>query len=192
MTDLRIVGLDLSLTATGVADPDGARTIKIPLPPKATDAQRVERLHKLTCAIDVATRNADVVVLEGYGYGSVRTSDGNGRSLNTSHAHSLGELGGVVKVCLYQRGIPFAIVPPTVMKLFATGRGNASKEDVLIAAVKRSWQVRNNNEADARWLQAMGDVQYGTADRIVLPTKNEKALLSVRWPQLEREGVIVG
>lgn len=192
MSDLRIVALDPSLTATGVADESGARTLKVPLPTKATDLQRVQRLHKLTCAIDVATKTADVVVIEGYGYGSVRTRDDGGRPQNTSHAHSLGELGGVIKCCLYQRDVDFVIVPPTVMKVFATGRGNASKEDVLIAAVKRSVNVRNNNEADAWWLRQMACVYYGHSDRIVVPTRNEKALLSVKWPQLEQEGVAVG
>ena len=43
-----------------------------------------------------------------------------------------------------------AEIPPTTVKLFATGKGNADKDEVL-AAVKARWSpdVHDDNEADA-------------------------------------------
>lgn len=45
-------------------------------------------------------------------------------------------------------------VPPSVIKKFATGKGNAKKEQMLAAAQKIWDDVTDHNEADALWLLA--------------------------------------
>ena len=42
-------------------------------------------------------------------------------------------------------------IPPTSLKKFATGNGNAIKEN-LIATAKKDWGKLSNDEADAAWL----------------------------------------
>ena len=48
-------------------------------------------------------------------------------------------------------------IPPSTRAKFITGKGNASKDTVLVAAIKRlPIDVANNNEADAAVLAAIG------------------------------------
>jgi Holliday junction resolvasome RuvABC endonuclease subunit len=70
----------------------------------------------------------------------------------------LGELGGIVKLAWYEfTGNAPVVVPPTVLKKFVTGKGNATKLQ-MIAGVKEKWGVElaNDNLADAFSL-----AQYG-------------------------------
>jgi Holliday junction resolvasome RuvABC endonuclease subunit len=179
--NLHIVALDLSLTSTGVASVDGCSTIRRKLPERASDLQRTQRLHELTCAIDRVCRSADLVVIEGHSFNSRNT-----------HAHSLGELHGVVKVCLLQRGIPFVIVPPSTMKKYATGKGNAPKDLVYGDAIRRGAEISNPDESDAWWLLNMAFAHYQHPHRIVMPRLNETALKAVDWPRLEEREAAVG
>lgn len=122
---------------------------------------------------------ADLVVIEGYSFGS-------GRAGGTTHAHALGELGGAVRLELWDRGIPYVDVPPASLKKYATGRGNANKEQVLVAAVRRlDYQGADPNEADALWLREMGCDAYQTRPPRV-PAAHQEALHAVPWPHLER------
>lgn len=170
---MKVVGLDLSLTSTGVSDDDGARCLKVPLVPHASDLQRVDRLRKLSVLIDRCTRKADLVVIEGHSYNS-----------QTSHAHSLGELHGVVKVCLLQRGVPFVLIPPAQMKKYATGRGSASKQEVLVAAVHHGADVDNFDSADAWWLRHLAIAYY----KVQASNQVRKEVIAqIAWPLLKDE-----
>ena len=70
----------------------------------------------------IGERNIVAVAIEGYSFSS-----------RNSHAHSLGELGGTIRVALYERGIPWMEIPPTTRAKFATGKGNAGKAEVVSA-----------------------------------------------------------
>jgi len=61
-----------------------------------------------------------------------------------------GELGYAVKRTLYLLGMPYNVVPPTSVKKFATGKGTAKKNEMLLAVYKR-WGIEfsNDNLADA-------------------------------------------
>lgn len=171
---MNIAGLDLSLTATGIATADGVDTIK-------TNERGVRRLfwlrRQILKAITESTTPVDAVALEGYSYASQH-----------SHAHSTGELGGVIRLGLWEAGIRYIVVPPKSMKKFATGKGNASKDQVLVSAVLRfGREFADNNQADALWLRAMAHQRYG--EPIVdVPQSHLVALDGVVWPRL-REGV---
>ena len=43
-------------------------------------------------------------------------------------------------------------IAPTVLKKWATGHGNASKDQMLTFARSMGWKMQDNNEVDARWL----------------------------------------
>jgi Holliday junction resolvasome RuvABC endonuclease subunit len=178
-----VIGLDLSLTATGVAADDGNRTIKV----RSTGMARLVELRdrvqgechrhptlesQIWCAGGRCDNRPDLVVIEGYSMGTARQS---------SHAHGLGELGGVVRLWMWEAGVPYVDIPPACLKKYATGAGNAKKEAVLIAAVKRGAEVRDNNEADAWWLRAMGMDALG-CPVVSVPALHRKALATVAWP----------
>lgn len=69
----------------------------------------------------------------------------------------LGELAGVVKEAIYStHGRPPISVPPTTLKKYATGSGNASKSVVMMSLLKRyGVEIPDDNAADAYVLSAM-------------------------------------
>lgn len=144
-----VIGLDLSLTSTGVAVGDRQFAITSKL-------SGVERLNEISRAIAelFVDMPEPAVVMEGYSFGS-----------RNSQSHSIGELGGVVKLTLWGMGVPFVIVPPTSRAKFATGRGNASKSEVVSAVSARTgivWEGKGaDDKCDAWLLQEIGLWYFG-------------------------------
>lgn len=133
-----IMGIDPSLTATGTAVLQGDKLIESSvLKNKLRD---VERLHYI--AEQVMNRchiyKPDVIAIEGYAYG---------RSFK---AAPLGELSGVLKYLFFINRWKFVVIPPTSMKEFITGTGQAKKELVMdILEVDYSFNFTDDNKADA-------------------------------------------
>lgn len=163
---MSVVGLDLSLTATGIAGLAGATsTVK-------TRTRGMERLDVITDAVLNAANLAGLVCIEGYSFGSL-----------ASQAHALGELGGVVRWSLWRSGIEYLDVPPSTLKTYATGKGNAGKVDVVIAARDRlGYEGTDDNEADALWLRALGLDLLGSP-LVKLPQTHRRALDKLALPQ---------
>lgn len=167
--DVNVIGLDLSLTCTGIAHADQTSVV-------LTAAKGPERLdHICNAVMDcVAASDPAFVVVEGYSFSS-----------RNSHAHALGELGGVVRYALWKAGVPYAEVPPTCRAKFATGKGNAGKAEVVSAVSARTGLVWSGKGAEDRcdaWvLQEMGLAHLGRA-RHDWPAANLSALSNVIWP----------
>jgi hypothetical protein len=162
-----VVGIDLSLTATGVAFANGSTAL---WRPKARGVERLAWFRDTIGGGYDSDGEIDLVVLEDYAY--------HGR---LAHSHELGELGGVVRLALHDAGIPFVAVVPSALKRYATGRGNASKDEMKAAARARLGFVgEDDNEADALWLRAMGCDGLGSPV-VALPKANRDALAKVAW-----------
>lgn len=165
-----VVGLDLSLTSTGVALSNGTHVIK----GKGTGPGRLSGLRLDIMELVDSSGQNPLVVIEGYSFAQ-----------RNSNAHSMGELGGVIKLALYEEDIATVLVPPTVRAKFATGRGNASKSEVVSAVSARTkivWEGPGaDDQCDAWVLQEMGLTHLG-ASRYKWPAKNLEALESVEWP----------
>jgi Holliday junction resolvasome RuvABC endonuclease subunit len=162
----RVLGLDLSLTATGYAyNEEVVGVIR-------SKAKGERRLAEIRDAVEELAFEADVVVLEGYSYASA------------NQAHQIGELGGVIRLTLWQRRKPFVEVPPAVLKKFATGKGNADKDAMLAAAIRRfGFEGDNNNAADAWLLRCMGLAAY--REQAHFTSYQTEALGKVSWPTLD-------
>jgi crossover junction endodeoxyribonuclease RuvC len=169
---MRVLGLDLSLTASGyAADEEAVGVIR-------SRARGPRRLAEIRNFILELASDCEVVVLEGYSYAS------------PNQAHQIGELGGVVRLGLYAAHVPYAEIPPAVLKKFATGKGNADKDAVLAAAIRRfGFQGEDNNAADAWILRAMGLAAYSEWDGGTTQFQAE-ALAKITWPTLEEQEVI--
>ena len=169
-----IVGLDLSLSSTGVATPKGTFSL---VPKKIVGEERLWWLREnIANSIWDLERKADVVVLEGYSYSS-----------KFHRGEAIAELGGVVKMWLHDNRMPFVVVPPAVLKVYATGKGNATKDEVLVQGVKRSGiEFGSSDAADAWWLRALGMEAYGEPI-VEMPAANRKAVRKVAWPSLALE-----
>lgn len=84
------------------------------------------------------------IAMEGYSYGS---------QLNRE---KLGELGGLVKMVSFLLfGKSPTVFAPTTLKQSITGKGNASKEDMVVAIQRIDPEVTNHNVADAYGLAYM-------------------------------------
>jgi Holliday junction resolvasome RuvABC endonuclease subunit len=143
-----IIGLDLSLTATGIAHPAGeVEVIRPDKIEKDIDGMpRIELIRERIAEIVASHTHIELVVIEGYSYGS-----------HLSYAREMGELGGVVRNHLYQERVPYLDVAPNKVKKVATGNGKAGKTEVVQAAEKRlGYEGHDDNESDALWLRAIG------------------------------------
>lgn len=140
----RILGLDLSLTATGWALVwDGSPQWGV-IKTKYRGVKRLSEIRDEVRAI-VQKIEPSLAVIEGYSYGSHQGMAG------------LAELGGVIRLLLLDMGVPYIVVAPTTNKKFATGKGNAEK-DLVLKRVFQHWgaDMSNNNEADAFSLAQFG------------------------------------
>jgi Holliday junction resolvasome RuvABC endonuclease subunit len=94
----------------------------------------------------------------------------------------LGELRGVLLQHAWEAGVTVFDIAPKAVKKFATGNGNASKDQVMDAAVMHNSQVGNDDEADAWWLWVIGMIQWNHGHEGVLLTDERKAVLAaIDW-----------
>lgn len=168
----RVLGLDLSLTATGVAYADGSVGTLVT---RATKSMaRLDRIRSQVVDY-LEARTVHVVAIEGYSYNS------------RNQGEHLGELGGLIRWTLWSVGFPYVDIPPACVKKYATGKGNAGKGEVLEAAINRSGGLGfggDNNRADAWWLRQMALAHYGDPEAVPMPAAHRDALAKVAWPEL--------
>ena len=165
-----IIGLDLSLTSTGVASSNGWVT-RIKIPPSA---DKFTRHRKISNAVMDHCRDADLVVVEGM-------------SLGTKPQPGLDQRAGLwwlTMEAIDGNDIPWIEVPPSTLKRYATGVGNASKDAVLAAAVRRfpAIDVTGNDEADALWLCQIGADLAGEP-MVDMPAAHRAALVKLALPE---------
>lgn len=174
---MRIAAFDLSLTSTGVArhtpPGDDLPIVTGALRCRDKGAERLVAVRSLVLSELRPLGTYDLVVVEGYAFG------------RPNQAHFIGELGGVVRVALFEAGQAFMVVPPASVKKYATGKGNATKEVVMGAAVHRAGrEFESTDEADAWWLLQMACAHYGL-EHVEMPGKNREALEAVEWPTIK-------
>lgn len=176
---MRVVGLDLSLTSTGIALEGGTAVID-PAPRRGMDRimwirDRVLGYVSNEVYCDSNLPLDHLVVIEDYAF-----SRGN-------RAHELGELGGVVKAAMLDVGYSFVVVNPKHLKMYALGKGGGKGTDkaaMRIAAFKRfGIEFLTDDECDAYWLRTMGVDAMGDGTMIAdLPPSHRKVLSDIDWP----------
>jgi crossover junction endodeoxyribonuclease RuvC len=161
---VNVLGLDLSLSCTGWATATETGTIK----PKAT-LRGLDRLRWIArnCFLEAANPNADLIAIEG-----------PAPSKSMGHVHERGGLWWMVVNDLDTDGFRIVVVGPTTLKKYATGRGNAGKDEVLLAAARRfPWFKGGNDEADALWLAAIA-AELSGQPIVTMPAANRVDLAS--------------
>lgn len=139
----RFVGLDLSLTSTGVAilrrEGQGWGTPELHVirekVSKPTPLYKVERLGTILSrlqGLNVFGPDVALLALEDYAYGI--------SSHETNCVFQLGELGGVVRLQLLNTHTPFLTVPIGTNKKFATGNGAADKS-LVASKIAALWGI---------------------------------------------------
>lgn len=164
-----VIGVDASLTSTGIAGADWTANIR-------PTNRGEQRLADLVAGVGDYLKNADMVVFEGPSYGHAAMA---------GH-EDLAGLRVLLRMWCWRRKIPYAVAPPSNVKLYATGRGNAAKGQIRTALIERygiSLEGRARyDEADAACLAYMGLHWLGhpVAD---VPERNASALDGCQWPE---------
>ncbi|MGI8313319.1 hypothetical protein [Saccharopolyspora hattusasensis] len=183
--NISIVGIDPSLTGTGVAElvlspRDTWDVFRWHCPTKGTRRDsldmRCARIAQITADVMSWSDGADLVVIEGPAYASTVGSllDRYGLWWRVVHR-------------LLLQDVPVAVCPPTVLKKFITGDGRAHK-DTVMASVNALWApdvpVINDNEADALGLATVGAAGLGLPMPIGFEMPRVDAMfLGVEWPE---------
>lgn len=158
----KVVGLDLSLTATGVAvltfEDDIIADAELATVRSSATGQGVElysrltRLESLSAAITDYCEHVsvDLVAIEGPSYGS--------------KGGSSWDRAGLWWLVVRKISAPIVVIPPGTLKKWATNNGQASKAAVK-DAIDKYWDtsidIRNHNEADALCLATIGSQLMG-------------------------------
>lgn len=178
---MRVVGLDLSLSSTGIALVEGSGMVHLnrvqSKPTGNTVEDRSLRLRSLAGTIhDLADVDPDLVLVESPTYSSKVTGSQHDRS----------GLWWMVVGRLTGHRIPVVEVAVSTLKTYALGKGSGKgtdKDQVLAAVVRRylDIDVDGNDKADALVLAAMGARHLGHPVD-TLPDTHTRALKAVKWP----------
>lgn len=178
-------GIDLSLTSPGLAmwNGESVYTKLLSSKPRATGPvvekkggklvrsetyqDKLWRFRRVTADVEMWVPKTATVYIEGPSYGSI------GRATNDITANWWNLYSR-----LYDRGNVVHVIAPSTLKMYATGSGNAAKDKVLAAAIKRYPQIDilNNDVADATVLLAIGLRLAGIPLESDMPATHLKAL----------------
>jgi Holliday junction resolvasome RuvABC endonuclease subunit len=168
-----VIGADLSLRSTGVGSADWTDAVR---PKKLTGHPR---LAYLVQEIGSFLKNADLVVLEGGSFGSI----------GPRNPEELAGLRVMVQHWLWRREILYAVVPPSTLKLFFAGHGQAPKALMRGAAERlygRTFEgPAADDECDAFALAAAGYAWLGVP-LAEIPQRQTEALAGCQWPDREQ------
>lgn len=174
-----VVGVDLSLTSTGIAVYDiKPRWWRFGNPKTVghrqdTWMQQTQRIYTLANLILGTISNHALVVVEGPSYNSVSTSVWERAALYYQ-----------LTIWLQELEIPIAVAAPKTLKLWATGTGMAGKKSVQnVAEQFVGRKLANNDVADATILALMGMHRLG----LINPpgTWRGKTIDRIEWPDGE-------
>lgn len=157
---MKVSGLDLSITATGVTHTVEGRPCWHLIRTKEKGDLRLTELQR---RIRDFVLDSDLVLIEGY--------------LNKSMSAGItGMVHGAVRSMLIEEGLRYATLPPSSLKKYATGRGNATKTDMAVAALKRgNVEFRDDNECDSWWLW-LAARDHSDRPYIPMPSVNRESL----------------
>lgn len=175
-------GIDTSLTGTGVAraqhGPQGPFVHHARMGSKPAGdalADRSVRLRTLSSKILAAAGGSDLVGVEAPAF-----------SKNSGSVNDRCGLWWLVVARLTAAGVPVVEISPNSVKMYATGKGNASKDVVLAEVVRRFGHIapmlNTNDEADALVITAMCWHHLTGVPLVDLPQTHVRALKAVHWP----------
>lgn len=188
---MKVTGLDLSLTGSGVATIETAEAPGLTAwraaveeygtKPNGDDLRaRGLRLRGLAHPVLAACVGSHLVLIEDLYMGS-----GTGGQLDRAG------LWWIIVNSLTARDIPVVAVTNNHLKMYALQKGGGKgtdKDHVLAAVIKRypSVDITSNNTADALVLAAMGARFLGCPIEDDIPAGSLRAMGAVKWPDMRR------
>lgn len=164
------IGLDLSLTGTGVVVLEDGRIVEQRLikskPSGDKPIAELDRIRKIVgdIKISIDKHKPDIATIENMAFG-------------VRNATSLTQLSGLnyfVRAMLADAQVPFCLCAPTSLKKFITLNG-ASKKDVILMEIYKRWGVTilDDNCADAYGLSQIGLAIMGANSKAVIKIQQE-------------------
>lgn len=162
---MRVMGLDLSLTSTGVCITEEGKDILLTKVKTNSSESWFDRISRIiTTILSYANEyKVEHITIENYSYGSSQ-----GREL-------LGELHGVVMYNLECEGYTYRKISPTQVKQFGCGRGQAPKRpaDKAKSTWAKTWVVEEINK---RYDKAFRLADNDICDAYIIALLTEKAV----------------
>jgi Holliday junction resolvasome RuvABC endonuclease subunit len=144
------MSIDPSLTGTGIVVIDSKRALHLQTVITKPGNSLMDRIGSIACQVFLAQEKyePDLIVIEGLSMGSFG-----------GMIHDRTGLHYILRWQLW-RGVgkeEVLIVPPATLKKFVAGKGNATKEFMLLHAFKRwGMEFPDNNQCDAYCLAQFG------------------------------------
>jgi crossover junction endodeoxyribonuclease RuvC len=167
----RYVGIDPS-TKTGlvVLDEEGEIWEAIEIIKPGVDPERMIRLIDAMMMLIIP---GDIITIEGFANGA-----------KGAYVGQMFGIGWGIRMALTRRNMPYTDVAPSQVKKFATGKGNASKEDMILPLSKR-WGFENpsDNVRDAYII-----AQIGRALHVPVPmvATQKDVILAIQYPPAKK------
>ncbi len=149
---MRIMGIDTSTKTGFVILDEDAHVLKVGVFHYKPEENRFSRFEKYVRDLQhiMQLYEVDLVMIEGYAFAG---------KFNNSLQY---ELGAVIRMMMHRDDMLFIEVPPTSLKKFVTGKGNAKKDLMLLGVYKRwEFDTEDDNEADAYGLTQFGRAMIG-------------------------------
>lgn len=178
-----VIGLDTSLTATGIASSLGWCEVAGYKRPRAKDPGITQLPHPERMA---AMQDVLQQILTLIGRPALAVIETPAPSRSGGGAHERGWLWWQVYAALTAREIPIGLVSTNQRMLYATGKGTATKSAVVDAVARRwpQWETAgDDNAADAVVLMAAGRDWLGHPIT-TMPKTHQAAITKAVWPTL--------
>jgi crossover junction endodeoxyribonuclease RuvC len=162
---VRYVGIDPSLSGTGLVILDETGDIIEAVSLKAGKEDDPLRFMKLTERIMKYLNPAtDKVLIEGFSFGS------RGKGVSTMYG-----IGWCIRIYMQMSSISWQEVAPTALKKFASNKGNAKKEDLVLPVYKKwGFESSSNDITDGFVMAKMAWSMYNPENLLTY----EKEVLS--------------
>ncbi len=165
---IRILGVDPSLTRTGLCFPDGS-TGDVATKPDQFD-HPMDRIDHIAGTVHDAAYVADLVVIEG-------------AMMAARVGPEAMYLHGLIRHQVRDIGIPYVDIAGASRQKYACGSSkDRGKDAVLAAAIRDGSDCTNNDQADAYWLWRIATDAYGPADADLPAYRREVLHRYSPWP----------
>ena len=155
MITIRYIGIDPS-TKTGFVALDEWGQVIHEREITGESDKDPKRMVTLTKNIIKELHKDDVICIEGFSYGS------KGRGLSFQFG-----LGHAIRNAMFSNKIDFTVVAPGQLKKFATGKGNSSKDNMILPIYKRwGYEHDSDNVRDAFILAQIARGLHGHEDLV--------------------------
>jgi len=140
------IGLDPSTTGTGLVVLDKKGKVLVEKEITTKEKQDPQRFIDIAEQVINHISFDDKVLIEGFSYGS------RGRGVSTQYG-----VGWIIRAFLVDQHINYIEVSPGGLKKFATGKGNTSKDNMILPIFKRwGFEHDSNDVRDAYVLAQIG------------------------------------